>query len=182
MPAPRLLPSSNFPAFAYVPGRRPRPAPGHVVAQASGWDQFEWGMDLFNHGYYWEAHEAWEALWTAAKRGTRRRALLKGLILLSAAGLKARQGTPAGTRRHAARAELSFRELADAPGTGLRTVLGLSPSTLAEFAEAAKVALCPGNSPLSGGTQIVFAFELALEARVRSAPCSRIRRGSAHPA
>jgi Domain of unknown function (DUF309) len=20
------------------------------------------GLDLFNHGYYWEAHEAWESL------------------------------------------------------------------------------------------------------------------------
>ncbi|TGQ49534.1 DUF309 domain-containing protein, partial [Mesorhizobium sp. M1C.F.Ca.ET.210.01.1.1] len=27
---------------------------------------FRWGIDLFNHGYYWEAHEAWEPLWHAA--------------------------------------------------------------------------------------------------------------------
>nr|WP_244447982.1 DUF309 domain-containing protein [Neorhizobium vignae] len=55
------------------------------------------GQDLFNHGYYWEAHEAWEGLWQAAKRGSQLRAFLKGLILLSAAGVKIREGkrTPA---------------------------------------------------------------------------------------
>ncbi len=26
------------------------------------------GVDLFNHGYYWESHEEWESLWHAAGR------------------------------------------------------------------------------------------------------------------
>jgi hypothetical protein len=29
-------------------------------------DAFLWGLDLFNHGYCWEAHEAWEGLWQVA--------------------------------------------------------------------------------------------------------------------
>ncbi|MER9007639.1 DUF309 domain-containing protein [Mesorhizobium sp. M0862] len=29
---------------------------------------FRWGIDLFNHGYYWEAHEAWEPLWQTANQ------------------------------------------------------------------------------------------------------------------
>ncbi len=49
-------------------------------------DEFAWGQDLFNHGYYWEAHEAWEGLRQIANRGSPLRAFLKGLILLSATG------------------------------------------------------------------------------------------------
>jgi hypothetical protein len=60
--------------------------------------------DLFNHGYYWEAHEAWESLWHAAGRKGPTADLLKGLIKLAAAGVKAREGRPAGMRRHARRA------------------------------------------------------------------------------
>ena len=36
--------------------------------------------------------------------------ILKGLIKLAAAGVKAREGKPAGVRRHARRAEELFRE------------------------------------------------------------------------
>ncbi len=40
-----------------------------VAAEASLCsDAFLWGLDLFNHGYYWEAHEAWEGLWQVADR------------------------------------------------------------------------------------------------------------------
>jgi hypothetical protein len=57
-----------------------------VAAEASlGADVFLWGLDLFNHGYYWEAHEAWEGLWQVVDRGGPSRMLFKGLILLSAA-------------------------------------------------------------------------------------------------
>jgi uncharacterized protein len=38
-----------------------------VAAEASlSSDAFGWGLDVFNHGYYWEAHEAWEGLWQVA--------------------------------------------------------------------------------------------------------------------
>ena len=69
---PRWLPEKSFPPYAYLPGRQPHPVrdpAGHsyrvepmpVAAEASlGSDVFLWGLDLFNHGYYWEAHEAWE--------------------------------------------------------------------------------------------------------------------------
>ena len=69
---PRWLPEKSFPPYAYLPGRQPHPVrdpAGHsyhvepipVAAEASlGSDVFLWGLDLFNHGYYWEAHEAWD--------------------------------------------------------------------------------------------------------------------------
>jgi hypothetical protein len=77
----RWLPEKSFPPYAYLPGRQPHPVrdpAGHsyhvepmpVAAEASlGSDVFLWGLDLFNHGYYWEAHEAWEGLWQVVDRG-----------------------------------------------------------------------------------------------------------------
>lgn len=60
--------------------------------------------DLFNHGYYWEAHEVWEDEWNRAGRRGPHALLFQGLIKLAAAGVKAREGNPAGVRRHLARA------------------------------------------------------------------------------
>lgn len=63
-----------------------------------------WAMDLFNHGFYWEAHEAWEGLWHAFGRSGPKADFVKGLIKLSAAGVKAREGNATGVTRHARRA------------------------------------------------------------------------------
>src|SRR5580658_6893270 len=89
---PRWLPQKSFPPYAYLQGKKPHPVrdpTGHsyqvvaipVAAKASlGSNVFLWGLDLFNHGYYWEAHEAWESLWQVAERGSSLRMLFKGLI------------------------------------------------------------------------------------------------------
>jgi predicted metal-dependent hydrolase len=69
------------------------------------------GVDLFNHGYFWEAHETWESLWRVAKpRGTVSR-FLKGLIKLAAACVKVREGVPAGVESHARRAGELFESV-----------------------------------------------------------------------
>ncbi|TIS21466.1 MAG: DUF309 domain-containing protein, partial [Mesorhizobium sp.] len=111
----RWLPEKSFPSYAYLPGRQPHPVrdpAGHsynseampLAAEASlDSDIFLWGLDLFNHGYYWEAHEAWEGLWQVADRGAPLRTLFKGLILFSAAGVKIREGKQAAAMRHAGR-------------------------------------------------------------------------------
>lgn len=59
---------------------------------------------LFEAGYYWEAHEAWESLWHAAGRTGPVADCLKGLIKWAAAGVKVREGRPEGVRRHCLRA------------------------------------------------------------------------------
>ena len=41
------------------------------------------GVDLFNRGLYWEAHEAWEEAWTPDRRGPDR-GFYKGLIQVAA--------------------------------------------------------------------------------------------------
>jgi uncharacterized protein len=99
---PRYCPTRPLPGTAYVPGRTARPAESLVAGDADS--DFRYAADLFNHGYYWEAHEVWEQLWVAAGRQGADADLLKGLIKLAAAGVKCRQGQIAGVRRHALRA------------------------------------------------------------------------------
>lgn len=47
-----------------------------------------YGIDLFNHGYWWEAHEALEAVWVAAGRRTNTGLFVQGLIQVAVAHLK----------------------------------------------------------------------------------------------
>jgi hypothetical protein len=55
-----------------------------------------WGVDLYNHGFLWEAHEAWEGLWHAAKHDVRQALFLQGLIQCAAACLKIAMEQPRG--------------------------------------------------------------------------------------
>jgi hypothetical protein len=95
------------------------------------------GLDLFNHGYYWEAHEAWEGLWRVADRDGTLRMFFKGLILLSAAGVKIRERKNAAAARHAMRAAALLRQLMKVPDRAFERALGMSAAALAECAEAA---------------------------------------------
>ena len=102
-----------LPPYTYVPGRTPHPISdprGHGfmgmtigdgdvdLARWRGCTAYCYGVDLFNEGFYWEAHEVWETLWRRAGRTGPLADFLKGLIKLAAALVKARQGrTPAST-------------------------------------------------------------------------------------
>lgn len=112
-----------FPAYTYVPGKSPHPVrepSGHSFGlaepkvecfDAEDWSScqaFLFGIDLFNAGFYWEAHEQWEAVWHAAGRRGAVADVLKGLIKLAAAGVKRLEGRPVGVQRHAARATELF--------------------------------------------------------------------------
>jgi hypothetical protein len=70
-------------------GAHPAPAERFDPDQWPLCRAYLYGVDLFNHGYYWEAHEAWEALWHACGRTGSTGWFLKGLIKLAAAGVKA---------------------------------------------------------------------------------------------
>ena len=109
---PPRLTAYALPATAYVPGRSvrsavaggggPHPAVGDLA------QMHRWAIDLFNHGYYWEAHEAWEAIWIALGRRGAQADFIKALIKLTAAGVKLRQRRPRGAVRHARRAAELF--------------------------------------------------------------------------
>ena len=58
-------------------------------------EAFLFGVDLFNHGFYWEAHESWEGLWRRCVRGQAQHQVLQGLIQIAAAYLKRALGEAA---------------------------------------------------------------------------------------
>ena len=168
----RWLPEKSFPSYAYLPGRQPHPVrdpAGHsynseampLAAKASlDSDIFLWGLDLFNHGYYWEAHEAWEGLWQVAGRGAPLRMLFKGLILLSAAGVKIREGKQAAAIRHAGRAGALLRRLMNTADHSFERALGMSPAALADRAEAAARIPAALQATVLGQPHPVFDFIL----------------------
>lgn len=103
-----------FPARAYLPGVGARPVAEPLDASPldpAVWrscDAYVHGLALFDRGYYWEAHECWEALWILAGRTGPVAELLRGLIQLAAAGVKLRQGRTAGAIALAERARGHF--------------------------------------------------------------------------
>lgn len=115
---------SPLPPYSYVPGGpwpHPRSSPlghshDHAAEQPPPVMDDDWaasktylrGVELFNAGYYWEAHEAWEALWHAHGRRGPTATVLKGLIKMAAAGVKAREGRPDGVAALARRAAEHF--------------------------------------------------------------------------
>ena len=172
---PRFVADEPFPSYAYVPGRFPHPRrdpEGHAFKispdeveppNPDRWQEIRpylFGLDLFNHGYYWEAHEAWEAVWKACGRRGTAADFLKSLIKLAAAGVKAREGRPAGVARHGARAAGLFRGVHGQISGA--TYLGLDVGELIEFAER----LERGTElpePSDAAVKVVFDFRLRPE-------------------
>jgi hypothetical protein len=125
-----------------------------------GSDAFLWGLDLFNHGFYWGAHEAWEGLWQIADRRSPSRLLFKGLILLSVAGVKLREGKHAAALRYAGRAAALLRRLGTVSDFALDRALGVSSSALADYAEAGARNPIVSQAATLGQPQPVFDFIL----------------------
>lgn len=149
---PRYVPEIELPSYAYVPGYRAHPTRdpnGHdqgpdpedipAVTDLRHWQEnriYLGGIDLFNHGYYWEAHEMWEALWHRSDGDAVTAMFLKGLIKLTAAGVKIREGNPRGARKHAGRAKKSFEWVR--ASTGDSVMGGLDLVALCDFCDEIK--------------------------------------------
>ncbi|MEO8494801.1 MAG: DUF309 domain-containing protein [Planctomycetota bacterium] len=146
---PVLLPGEPMPAYSYVSGKFPHPIGdplGHRFGKAAekvlDFDPERWrdcppylrGIDLFNHGFYWESHESWEAVWHAAGREGTVADFIKGLIKLAAACVKAREGSAIGVARHATRGDKLFCYTQAKSGIEA-TLMGLSLCELREFAQ-----------------------------------------------
>lgn len=126
--AKRLIPSVELPAYAYIPanglphplrdprghshGRKRVSPPALTLENWSTHRNYLMGLDLFNYGYYWEAHEEWDRLWKSSGPESLVGKFLKGLVKLSAAGVKVREGSIHGVRRHAASAGEVFADVA----------------------------------------------------------------------
>lgn len=116
--------SRPFPLYRFVPGETPHPVRdlgGHSYGERHaplppwrpedwrGLEEWLWAVDLFNHDYWWECHEALEALWHAAGRTTTQARFAQSLVHLSAACLNRRRGNEEAARRQAARAIRGLR-------------------------------------------------------------------------
>lgn len=104
--APRYS-SRPFPAYRFIPGRNPhprrdprghsfgRPEPAPAAVTVENWEGSAWyryGVDLFNHGFWWEAHEVFEALWHAGGHETEEGQFFQALVHLAGANLKLEVG------------------------------------------------------------------------------------------
>jgi len=105
----------SFPPYAFVPGEHPHPTRdprGHSYSEEpeppvpsvepEAWrscEDYLFGVDLYNHGFLWEAHEAWEGLWHVSKHDPVQADFLQGLIQCAAGCLKVTMGQPRGTTK-----------------------------------------------------------------------------------
>ena len=106
-----------FPRYRFLPGRHPHPTAhpdGHsyhppddppVAVEykpAEQWREsvdYLYGCDLYNHGYWWEAHEAWEGLWQLTDKDGPQGQFLQGLIQVAACHLQLERGHLRGVER-----------------------------------------------------------------------------------
>lgn len=143
--------TAPLPPYSYVSGFAPHPVSdprGHLhgaphltppALAPADWQAshaYRRGVDLFNHGYYWEAHEQWESLWLAGGRTGPVAVWLKALIKLAAAGVKAREGNAAGAERHARRSLELAGELRRELPVGVATYCGMQFSRIEGAARA----------------------------------------------
>ncbi len=117
-----------FPPYRHLPGTTPHPErspeghsyrvqePAASPLTQEGWagnKDFLFGVDLFNAGYFWEAHTSWERLWALEETPPEIRRFLQAIIQAAAACLKILQRQPEGARKLLDRAGLERLE----PGT-----------------------------------------------------------------
>ena len=110
--------SGAFPRYRYVPGRSPHPRgdrrghshglpeprPEHLAPP--DWARsriYLRGVDLFNFAYWWESHEAFEALWRGAGQRGPEGDFFQGLIQVAASELKRFSGADAAASALAGR-------------------------------------------------------------------------------
>jgi hypothetical protein len=93
--------------------------------------------------------------------------LFKGLILLSAAGVKIRERKNAAAARHAKRAAALLRQLTKVPDRAFERALGMSPAALAECAEAATRIPADLQATAPGQPQPLFNLILGPDSRGR---------------
>lgn len=122
-----------FPKTPYIPGKgvrfsvEPLFAPydvGELSSDGAAHNVvFLYGVDLFNSGYYWEAHEAWEAVWHKEGNLSVKRTI-QGLIQITAGFVKAHQENQSGVQQlWGAAVEKISLEILDRLGISCRTLL-----------------------------------------------------------
>jgi hypothetical protein len=168
-------PGRNRPPYSYVPGgpfphpirepgghsfdRRNEPGPSIEGDDRRDVPALLRGVELFNLGYYWEAHEAWEPLWHALGRVGPRADVIRGLIKLAAAGVKVRERQRHGVVTHAGRAADLFGAAAKHLGP---ECFGMDLRELSRVARGVAERPPDDPSPVGAPVSIVFAFRVVL--------------------
>lgn len=120
----KRLSTRPLPPYRHIPGTTPhpsrdpggydhgRPEPEPPSLETVAWylcEEYLFGVDLFNHHYWWACHEVMEGLWHAAGRRTPAGECLQAVIQCAVAHLKTETGNHRGARlllqnaeRHAA--------------------------------------------------------------------------------
>ncbi|MBZ0215578.1 MAG: DUF309 domain-containing protein [Fimbriimonadaceae bacterium] len=84
-----------LPAHRYLPGINERPDGLKIPVSAA----FAYGVDLFNHGCWWEAHEIWEDVWLDQPQQSLNRLAMAVLINAANLNLKITLGKPNAAHR-----------------------------------------------------------------------------------
>ncbi len=134
----RLVPDISLPAQAHVPatGSEPDLAPLEVARQfapqvtlAAGWKEnkaYLYGHDLMRAGYYWEAHEVWEAVWLLTHANSPERLLLQALIQSANSQLKRQMGRPGAAGKLEMQIEELRMDLITRLGGGVEVYMGVA--------------------------------------------------------
>ncbi|MEQ9676270.1 MAG: DUF309 domain-containing protein [Roseovarius indicus] len=137
----------TLPPRPYLPGKTERPdeaifeslkeglAPGMAPEDLAQSAAFLGGMQAFEQGYFWEAHELWEAVWMVLPPASAERHLMRGVIQLANGGLKARMGRENAARRIAGLADTALRE---AFLQGQDRLMGLGPEDVEKMRNRAR--------------------------------------------
>jgi hypothetical protein len=162
-PLSRLVPDEPVPPYAFIPGRWPHPTSdpqGHsfgiepplpAKVEPEQWYEcrpFLYGIDLFNGGYYWESHVAWESIWMACGRKGVVADFMKGLIKLAAAGVKALEGKAEGVQSHSGRAAELWCAVARSLAPQQERFMGFQVTDLVGLAQEIQRQGWPSRPPL----------------------------------
>lgn len=147
--APPRFTSIALPAYRFVPGLHPHPVadprghgfgkpPRYPVTALDGrrWREstgYLYGCDLYNRGFWWEAHEAWETIWHLADRDSPEHAALQGLIQLANCHLKLHMGRLGAVSRLRESYGFHLERVIELAGSGF---LGLNVPALRAAADA----------------------------------------------
>lgn len=153
MPTPPRYTDRPLPPYRYLPGREPHPtrdpaghsfgdgdsvAPPLAAAEWPRREDYRYGVDLFNAGYWWEAHEVFESLWHASGRQTPVGHCLQAFIQCAAAHIQAELQHARGARN------LLRRAARHAEAAGSDT---LGADLVALLAESRRFVTEPGAPP-----------------------------------
>lgn len=116
------LNAAGFPTYAHVPGNNPRHPENlfdeicasvtsdMTVSDLGETEAMRSGLDLYGHGFFWEAHEVLEAVWMQCPQNSVERYFVQAIIQISNARLKLTMKRPKAAERLFDRASNLFHE------------------------------------------------------------------------